>query len=123
MPTIVHFDISADDTEGAKKFYEELFDWKIEPLPGPEAYYFIETTGLDGQTGVGGGMARRNKPEDKIINFVGVESIDEYVAKVEKLGGKVIEPKRPVPGWGYLAVCLDTENNLFGLWEENEDIK
>jgi len=49
--------------------------------------------------------------------------MDDYIVKVEKLGGKVIEPKTAIPGWGYLAVCLDTENNLFGLWEENKDMK
>jgi predicted enzyme related to lactoylglutathione lyase len=29
----------------------------------------------------------------------------------------------PVPGWGCLATCMDTENNLFGLWEEDENAK
>jgi predicted enzyme related to lactoylglutathione lyase len=24
---------------------------------------------------------------------------------------------------GYLAVCLDTENNAFGIWETNENAK
>jgi len=23
-----------------------------------------------------------------------------------------------VPGMGFLATCIDTEGNLFGLWEE-----
>ena len=123
MPTIVHFDISADDPERAKRFYEELFDWKIELLPGPVAYYLIETSDLKGKPSVGGGMAKRDKPEDKITNFIGVNSINEYTAKVERLGGKVIEAKWPVPGWGYLAVCLDTENNTFGLWEEDKNAK
>ena len=123
MPTIVHFDISADNTERAKKFYEELFNWKIELLPGPVEYYLIETTALNGEQGVGGGMAKRNQPEDKITNFIGVNSIDEYIVRVEKLGGKVIESKWPVLGWGYLAVCLDTENNVFGLWQDDKDAK
>lgn len=123
MPTIVHFDISADDPKRAKRFYEELFNWKIEPLPGPVEYYLIETSDLKGKEGVGGGMAKRNKTEDKITNFIGVNSINEYTAKVESLGGKVIEAKWPVPSWGYLAVCLDTENNTFGLWEEDKNAK
>ncbi len=42
MPTIVAFAMFVDDLQRAKKFYEKLFDWKInqiseEPMP----YYFI----------------------------------------------------------------------------------
>lgn len=123
MPTIVHFDISADDPERAKRFYEQLFDWRIQLLPGPAAYYLIETTDLNGETGVGGGMAKREKPGQGIVNFIGVTSVDDYIARVEKLGGKVVGPKWAVPGWGYLAVCLDTESNPIGLWEDNKDAK
>jgi predicted enzyme related to lactoylglutathione lyase len=123
MPTIVHFDIAADDPERAKKFYEALFDWKIEKLPVPVPYYLIETTDLTGEASVGGGMATRAKPDQSITNFIGVSSVEESLTKVEKLGGKVVEGKWTVPGWGYLAVCLDTENNLFGLWEEDKNAK
>jgi predicted enzyme related to lactoylglutathione lyase len=24
-------------------------------------------------------------------------------------------------GWGYLAVCLDTEGNTFGLWQDDQN--
>jgi uncharacterized protein len=30
MPTIVHFEIPADDVDRAKKFYSDLFGWKME---------------------------------------------------------------------------------------------
>ena len=123
MPTIVHFDISADDMDRAKRFYEELFGWKFQPLPGPADYYLIETTNLNNQPGVGGGMAKRDKPEDKIINYIAVKSLDEYVAKVVELGGKLVGPKSTVPGWGYSAACLDTEGNIFGLWEDDKNAK
>ena len=33
MPTIVHFDLPTDDPERAKKFYEELFNWKFDSVP------------------------------------------------------------------------------------------
>jgi uncharacterized protein len=29
MPTIIHFEIPADDAERAKKFYSDLFGWKM----------------------------------------------------------------------------------------------
>ncbi|MBW6517232.1 MAG: VOC family protein [ANME-2 cluster archaeon] len=123
MPTIVHFDIAADDPERAKKFYTKLFGWKIEKPPGPMEYYLIETTALDGEEGIRGGLGKRGAPEQRISNYIGVPSVDEYFAKVEKLGGKIVAPKMTVPGWGYLATCMDTENNLFGLWEEDENAK
>jgi uncharacterized protein len=34
MPTIVHFEIPADDEERSKKFHSDLFGWKIEKWPG-----------------------------------------------------------------------------------------
>ncbi|MFC1938881.1 VOC family protein [Chloroflexota bacterium] len=82
-------------------------------------YYLIETKDLNGDTGVGGGLTKRNNPGESISDFIGVNSVEEYASKVEKLGGKVIQPKMAVPGWGYLVVCLDTENNTFGLWEDD----
>ena len=123
MPTIVHFDIAAENPERAKRFYQGVFEWKIERPPGPMDYHLIETTDLDGKSSIGGGLGKREGPERGIISYIGVNSIAEYVSKVDELGGKVIQPKTAVPGWGYLAVCLDTENNAFGLWEDDPGAK
>ena len=42
LPTIVHFDIPADDPELAKIFYARLFGWKFkEPVETME-YYLVE---------------------------------------------------------------------------------
>lgn len=118
MSTIVHFDIGADNTERAKIFYTELFGWKFNLLPGPMNYYLIETNDLSGVRGIGGGMGARNGQKQGMTNYFGVTSMDESIKKVKELGGKVIQEKQDVPGWGSLAVCSDTENNTFGLFEE-----
>ena len=123
MPTIVHFDIATDDPERAKNFYEGLFGWKMESPPGFSDYYLIETRDLNGGIGVGGGLGKRGDPGQKITSYIGVSSVDEYTAKVAELGGKVLQPKMPVPGWGYLSMCLDTEGNMFGLWQEDKEAK
>ena len=48
IPTIVHFEIPADDVERAKKFYSALFSWKIEKIQvkkdGEPMDYWKETT-------------------------------------------------------------------------------
>ncbi len=122
MFSVVHFEIPADDVERAKNFYGELFGWKIEKFTGPTPMEYWEiTTGAEkGEMGrLGGGMMKRQSPEQQITIYINVPSVDEYVNKVMKLGGKVVFPKTAVPEMGYFAVCLDPENNGFGLWEVN----
>lgn len=89
----------------------------------PTPFYLIETKDREGNPGVRGGMGKRGMPEQKISNYIGVPSVDEYTAKVKKLSGNIIMPKTAVPGWGYLAICVDTEDNIFGLWEEDRNVK
>jgi hypothetical protein len=119
MPTVVHFEIPTDDLPRAKKFYERLFDWKVEPFGGcePADYYMVQTTAGEGEPAVCGGMMARKSPQQPILNYIGVRSVDESAAKVQSLGGQVVVPKTIVPDHGYFAVCLDTEGNAFGLWE------
>ena len=117
MTSIVHFDVPVDDINRAKKFYTELFGWKIERIPGEMEYYGISTTDEKGKESIGGGMGLRGDPGQRITNYFGVSSIDIHSKKTEELGGKIIMPKTKIPGYGYLAICLDTENNVFGLWE------
>lgn len=123
MAKFMHFDLPADDLERAKRFYSELFEWKFNKLPGPMEYYFIETSDENGDKGLAGGMGKRGAPDQKITNYIGVDSVDEYVKKVEEYGGKVLRPKMAVPGFGYLAVCMDTEGNTFGLWQDDKEAK
>ena len=106
MPTVMHFQIPADDVERAKSFYSKLFGWEIKELPGMD-YWIITTTG---EKAVGGGLMKRPNPQLPIINYIDVSSLDKYAAEVEKLGGKIIVPKTAIPAMGYFAICLDTEN-------------
>jgi hypothetical protein len=121
MATVVHFEIPADDVARAKKFYGELFGWKIEKFTGstPMEYWMVSTGREEGQMGVDGGMMKREHPQQQTIIYIDVPSVDESLGKVKSLGGQVVFPKMAIPGMGYFAVCLDPENNGFGLWENN----
>lgn len=120
MATIVHFDVPAEDIQRAKKFYEDLFDWKIEPVPGPMEYFNIFTKDEKGNRGIGGGMGKRGQPEQRITNYFGVANIDDSIKKIKDLGGTILMPKTTIPGFGYLATFLDTEGNKIGLWTTDE---
>jgi uncharacterized protein len=118
MPSICHFEIPADDEKRAKAFYEKLFDWKIEAMPGME-YFGIKT----GDKTVGGGMMKRQDPKQPITIYIDVDDLDAHVGKVEQLGGSIIMGKTPVPGMGWFAICLDTENNCFGIFQVDDKAK
>lgn len=123
MPAIVHFDIPASDTDRASIFYERVFGRKITDTPGPIPYRLIETTDSKGSAGIGGGISQRMGGEEgSITNFIDVENIDAYLDKIVSAGGTVIYAKMAVPGFGFLAVCRDTEGNRFGLWENSAEM-
>jgi len=122
MATIVHVDVPSDDPERAKKFYAALFGWKFQSVPEFQ-YNLFTMENPDGTPGVRGGLGKRMAPEQRMTNFFGVPSIDDAMKQVVQLGGKLISPKMPVPGMGYLVTCMDTEGNAFGLWEENAGAK
>ena len=120
MAKIVHFEIPADDIDRAKTFYNQLFGWKIESCQGSD-YWMIQTEETADENVLRGGMMMRQQPRQQIINYVDIPSVAEYVEKVAALGGTVLVPKSAVPGMGYFAVCNDTENNTFGLWETDPE--
>jgi predicted enzyme related to lactoylglutathione lyase len=130
MPTLVHFEIPSDDLERSKKFYSELFGWNFEKWSGPESlpegmeYLTITTTDDKGNKSIGGGMMKRQNSEQQgMTNYIDVKSVDEHSDRVMQLGGKVVIPKKTVTGMGYFAVCLDTENNTFGIWQTDPNAK
>lgn len=89
-----------------------------------EEYWSITTTDDNGSNAISGGLMKRAMPEQQgILNYIDVKSVDEYSHKVKQLGGKVEVEKMTVPGMGYLAVCSDTENNTFGLWQSDTSTK
>jgi predicted enzyme related to lactoylglutathione lyase len=64
IPSIVHFEIPADDVERARKFYSTLFGWKIEKIEVMKDgetidYWMISTT--SSSEGKGGGNHEEKK--------------------------------------------------------------
>jgi predicted enzyme related to lactoylglutathione lyase len=120
--TVVHFEIPAKNVDKLNKFYSELFDWKIEKAPGEMEidYWMLGTVPMDEQMrslrpGVNGGIYQKTRRDAKPINYISVESADEYIKKIKALGGKIIVPKQEVPGVGWTAIAADPEGNQFAI--------
>ncbi|MBI3965969.1 MAG: VOC family protein [Chloroflexi bacterium] len=118
--TIVFFEIPSDDPTKLKDFYGNLFGWRIEKVDGMD-YWFVHTTS-DG-TGLTGGMMKRQSPQQPVLNYVGVESIDTHTHRIQQLGGSIVVPKQAVPGMGWFAVATDPDGNPFAIWQEDSQAK
>ena len=126
MPRVVHFEIHADDPQRAIRFYTELFGWQFpEWFPG----YWGVMTGEEGTPGIDGGLTQRRgaapapgQPLSSFVCVVDVPAIDDYSARAAAAGATVALPKQPIPGVGYSAHFIDTEGNIFGLFQSDESV-
>jgi predicted enzyme related to lactoylglutathione lyase len=122
MPRVVHFEIVGDDPEALAKFYRDVFGWKVQKWEGPMDYWLIQT-GEESEPGIDGGLGKRTQPGESTTNTIDVDDVDAFVTKIEKGGGKVVNPKHAVPGVGWLAYCEDPDGNLFGMMQEDPEAK
>ncbi|MCE5298714.1 MAG: hypothetical protein MUE45_03875 [Methanoregulaceae archaeon] len=111
-----------------------VFGWEINEwvIPGVEMKdenrYWLVTTGPETEPGINGGIVFRRGPApvdgqavNAFICTISVADLDESVAKVIKSGGRVVIPRMAVPGIGWWANCIDTEGNIFGMMQEDEN--
>lgn len=125
---IIHFEIPVDDIDRATSFYQDIFEWEITKMDMPvdsstggEPYYSVKSVKTDdkGNTldnGINGGMMKRKISDQPFTNYIHVESIDDMLTKIQEKGGKVCMPKTSIgENMGYIALFIDTENNMMGL--------
>lgn len=118
----IHFELGVVEPERAVKFYESVFGWKSMKWDGPMPYWLV-TTGPEGEPGINGGIMIHQDAQPRTVNTIGVESVDDFAAKVTAAGGQVVAPKMAIPGIGWQAYCLDTEGNLFGIHQMDANAK
>jgi predicted enzyme related to lactoylglutathione lyase len=119
MNAPAYFEIQADDTTRAVRFYREAFGWRFQKIDGlPVEYWRIETEGPRG-----GLLKRPGKtppPEhgtNAFVTSMEVANFDDAAGKIMKLGGKVALPKFAVPGVCWQGYFIDTEGNTFGVFQ------
>ncbi|MEM2139935.1 MAG: VOC family protein [Nitrososphaera sp.] len=122
MPRPIHFDLTADDPKRAMRFYETVFGWKFQKWDGPMEYY-MATTGSDKEPGINGGISKKGESGMPNMNTIGVPDVEQFSKKVQSNGGKILQPKTPIPGVGWFATCQDTEGNIFGIIQDDKNAK
>jgi len=119
---VVFFEIPASNFKQAKKFYEKVFDWKVELWGDEGAMAYTTAVGKDQNPiepgGINGGFYKRKSKDDQPSFGVQTGSIDKTLQAIEKAGGKVITPKHSIGEWGFMADFADPEGNVITLWEK-----
>ena len=78
--------------------------------------YWLCDTGSE-VPGINGAIMQEQNPLQSPMNYVDVASIDAAIEQATKLGATVAMPKRPVSGEGHIAIIIDPQGNMCGLWE------
>ncbi|HEY8134754.1 MAG TPA: VOC family protein [Candidatus Limnocylindrales bacterium] len=112
---LTHLEIPADDLPRARRFYSELLGWEIGDMPEFADYPLFSFGAIER---AGGALGLRGKTVGNQLRvYFDVDSIDQVLPKVARLGGKVVEPKTEIPNMGWYAVIDDTEGNQVALYQ------
>lgn len=129
MSRPIHFEIHAADVQRAASFYEDVFGWKFEDWTEYAGMpYLGATTGEEGTMGINGAIMQRQGPNPEVGHAVagsvltmGTDDFDATAAKIVAAGGQVAMPKYALPGMAWQGYFLDTENNVFGVHQPDEN--
>jgi hypothetical protein len=108
---VIHTEIRSDDPDATRRFYADLFDWKVASEGTFPGYTFIDT-GVEGSPYVA--ISPRQGPEDEVLFFVGVEDVAATLKKAEQLGGTIVQPVQQVPGTSF-GVFADAQGHKVGV--------
>jgi len=115
---VVHFEIVGRDGDALKRYYSDLFGWRIDS-DNPMGYGIVakdENLAPDG-TGIGGGVAAGPPGYDGHLTFyVAVDDCEAALAKAEKLGGTRAMGPDEIPGMNLIiGQFTDPEGHLVGV--------
>lgn len=118
-----YFDLTVNNVGLARTFFEKIFGWRFERFPMPYEYYRI-AAGPTNEPGIDGGIgAVKDAPiaggTPTTTLTVRVPDLEETLAKVQASGGRVIEPRMPIPGIGWYATCAEPGGLRFGVIQED----
>jgi len=108
---VAYFEILGLDGPKLREFYTSAFGWKTEPTMA--AYWHVRTSPdrpVEGGVGSHAGIEAGH-----VTVYVEVEDLDESLARIESLGGRIEQRPIDVPGGARIALFLDPEGHLIGL--------
>ncbi len=123
MDKVQHFEIPADDMDRVKKFYGDVFGWRLMDAPGMKDYTMAYTVEVDEKymakepNAINGGITKRDPVAPSPVIAITVSSMEAALAKIKAAGGTVLGDVKPIANMGLYAYAKDTEGNVIGVWQ------
>lgn len=111
----VHVELHTKDLPKARKFYSELFGWKLQDMPMPDGSGSY--TMIDVGEGVGGGMTTEGGGSPHWLAYVGVDDVRAKTAQAKSLGATVLQDVMQVGEYGTMSVIRDPSGATIALWQ------
>ena len=111
------FEIYVQDMPRAKAFYEKVFQVKLEELKAPDIEMWSFPMQMDKSGASGALVHMKGMPSggNSTLVYFSCEDCAVEAGRVTGAGGKIQNPKMSIGEYGFIALVVDTEGNMFGL--------
>lgn len=111
------FEIYVQDMARAKRFYEAVFQVKLEKLDSPEVEMWSFPMTMDRYGAPGALVKMKGCPSGGNSTLVYFSCADCAVeaGRIKAAGGRIDKDKFSIGQYGFIALVFDTEGNMFGL--------
>jgi uncharacterized protein len=111
------FEIYVKDMARATKFYQAVFEAKLEKLPAPDIEMWAFPMSME-RSGAGGALVRMQGFEpsgNSVLVYFTCEDCAVEASRVKQAGGRIQKEKTSIGEYGFIALVIDTEGNMIGL--------
>lgn len=114
------FEIYVQDMARAKKFYESVFEVKLETLSNPNdsTMQMMKFPSVMDQMGTTGALVKMEgfpSGGNSTIVYFGCADCATEETRVTKSGGRIQKGKFSIGQYGFISLVYDTEGNMIGL--------
>lgn len=111
----VWHEVNSNNMDRAEAYYQELFGWGAQRMDMGEAGPYIMFKA--GEAMVAGLGATQGGAPSHWLSYLDVGDLDEAVARVPGLGGKVMVPPFEIPNIGRASITQDPDGATVALFE------
>jgi predicted enzyme related to lactoylglutathione lyase len=108
-------ELLTSDVAGAKRFYNNLFNWTLEPAPIPGSDYTLVKYGSEQMGGIMTIPPHAKGMPPAWGVYVTVDDVDATARLAVELGGKVCLGPQDIPGVGRFCVLQDPQGAVINV--------